>query len=520
MIDFKPREDCRYRNDYEAIFRDIAAGVVPEKSAYRELILNDLWFIVYFVMGIESANHPFVVEACYEVEKGPKSGTLDIWARAHFKSTCITVAETVQYHLRNPEHCTCIFSYKKPAAEDFMDSVRSVFEKPIIKACFPDIVYENPETQSPSWSLQNGITLKRKGTARKEATVEASGLVEGMCTGKHFERRIYDDIETDDIKDNPDQLDKCYSKFEMSFNLGTGRDTDIERVIGTFYSHAGPLIRIREKKTFDGKTMYRTRIKPATVDGTRDGAPVLLSQEMLDRLKMGEHFDSQQLCDPTPKGVRKFNSDLLLEIEPQFIPKNVYKFMTVDPAGDDKGGNSDAWAIHVIGVEPCIGEIGASKIYIMDSLITPLREAEAPDVIARMYIRNGLIMQLGVEKVGQSTAEIHVANALSAKGRHISVENGSLVILRPAARNKTKRIESALAWPLYNGRVFISRAVPSAYRDRLKEEMDKFPYWHDDGLDSLSYLYDMIRDYRFPVAEDEDDDHCEAQEQRNSVTGY
>jgi hypothetical protein len=27
--------------------------------------------------------------------------------------------------------------------------------------------------------------------------------------------------------------------------------------------------------------------------------------------------------------------------------------------------------------------------------------------------------------------------------------------------------------------------------------MDKFPHWHDDGLDALSYLWDILKDHRF-----------------------
>lgn len=495
MIDFVPNPECKYKFDYESIFRDIASGILPDVPTFRTLIQTDLWFVVYFVMEIPSANHPFVVDACREVEDGPKTMTLDIWAREHFKSSIITQAETIQYHLNNPNHCTCIFSYKKPAAEDFLDSVRKTYEKDILKKCFPDILYENPSTQSPSWSLQNGITLKRTNVSRKEATVEASGLIEGMSTGKHFERRVYDDVETDDIAENPEQMDKCYSKFEMSDNLGTNEGT--ERVIGTFYSHAGPLIRIRDKKGLDGEFLYRTRIKPATTDGTMSGEPVLLSQERLDKLKLSEHFNSQQLCNPTPQGIRKLDSTLLRDIEPQFIPKDVYKFLIIDPAGDDKDGRGDAWAIELWGVEPKADDIGASNVYLMDAVISPLRHTEAIEEIVRMYLKGGMIQQVGVEQVGLSSTEVHVANALAMKGRHISVENESLKILRPAGRDKIKRIESSLAWPLYNSKIFISKAVPQAYRQRIADEMDKFPYWHDDGLDAASYLFDMIKDYHF-----------------------
>jgi len=497
MIDFTPIGGVKYKYDYEAIFRDIANGELPERETYRQLILEDLFFIVYFVMEIGIANHKFVVDACREVEGGPRGETLDIWAREHFKSTIITVAETVQYHLRNPERCTCIFSYKKPAAEDFLDSIRKTYEKDLMKWCFPDILYEKPDTESPSWSLQNGIVLRRKGTSRKEATIEASGLVEGMLTGKHFERRIYDDIETDDIKQNPEQMDKCFSKFEMSENLGM--EGGCERVIGTFYSHCGPLIRIRDKKRIDGSPMYLTRIKPATDNGEIDGKPVLLSQERLDKLKMSEHFNSQQLCDPTPTGVRALHSEFLEMIDDEFIPRNVYKFMSIDPAGDDTTGEGDAWAIMVVGVEPKGDEAGNSNIYIMDAVISPLRHTEAIEEIVRMYMRNGVIQKVGVEKVALSTAEVHVANALKMRGRMISVENGSLEILRPAGRKKVRRIEEALSWPLDNGKVFVAKSVKGMYVERLKQEMDMFPYWHDDGLDALSYVYDMIKDYNFAL---------------------
>lgn len=517
MVKFTPIPGVWYKNDYPLIFNSIQNGHLDELGTWKSLILEDLFFIIYFVMGVEYANHPFVVAACREVEDGPKTRTLDIWARGHFKSTIVTVAETIQYHLKNPEHCTCIFSYKKPAAEDFVDSIRRAYEKPIMTRCFPDLLYEKPDTQSSSWSLQNGITIRRKGTTRKEATVEASGLVEGMLTGKHFERRIYDDVETDDIKDNPDQLKKCFSKFEMSQNLGVSREDEVQRIIGTYYSHAGPLINIRDKKTLDGKPVYLSRIKPATDDGTASGKPVFLTQDILDIKKTEEYFNSQQLCDPTPSGIRKLDSSLLRPIEARFIPNNVYKFITVDPAGDDLDGKGDAWAIELWGVEPQMDDIGASNVYLMDAIISPLRHTEAIEAIVRMYMDGGFVQQLGVEKVGLSTDEVHIVNALAAKGRYISRDNDTLVLLKPSGRQKIKRIESALAWPLYNSKIFVSSAVPGVYLQRFKDEMDKFPFWHDDGLDAAAYLFDMMREYNFPMDMNE---HIPEYEADNNQVGY
>jgi hypothetical protein len=108
-----------------------------------------------------------------------------------------------------------------------------------------------------------------------------------------------------------------------------------------------------------------------------------------------------------------------------------------------------------------------------------------------------------VEKAGMSTTEIHVKNALFAKRRIVSIEAGSLHILNPAGRSKQHRIESALLTPLKNGKIHILDSIPYEYRERLCVEMDKFPHFHEDGLDMLSYVYDVIKDCRFGMEENE-----------------
>jgi len=495
-MEFTPREDCNYKYDYEAIFRDIATGVLPDKETYRTLVLNDLWFIVYFIMEIPIANHPFVVQQCREVEDGPKSHTLDVWAREHFKSTIITTAETVQAILRNPECTTAIFSFKKPAADKFLDSIRKTLEKETLIKLFPDILYERPDTQASVWSLQSGIRVKRRSTSRKENTVEAFGLVEGMPTGGHFDRRIYDDIETADLAKNPDQLNMCYSQLEYSDYLGV--DGGIVRVIGTYYSHAGPLIRLQKKCDKEGNTIYTSRIVPGSVDGTASGKPVYVSQQRWRELQAGDHFNQQILCDPTPAYDRSLNSEMVKPIERRFIPSDILKFMLIDPAGDQATQNgADSWAMGVFGVERSSDEAGASNVYILDLEILPRRHSEAIEAATRMYLRNGVIQALAVEKVGQSTAEIHLANALRAHNRMISTETGTLVILKPSGRAKEDRIVSALQWPLNNNKWFYANDLDMGHIARLKDEMDKFPVWHDDGLDICAYLYDILKDYRF-----------------------
>jgi hypothetical protein len=177
--------------------------------------------------------------------------------------------------------------------------------------------------------------------------------------------------------------------------------------------------------------------------------------------------------------------------------------MLIDQAGDadsNKSRNSDPWAMAIFGVEPFIDDLGQSKIFILDLWVEVAGESEAIEQAVRMYINAGVLSCIGVEKVGQTTTHIHIANALSARGRHVefSDDRGSTgILLRPAGRNKKKFIESALAWPLNNSKWFYSSEVRARYVDRLKQEMTNFPLWHDDTLNVCAYLYDILRDYHF-----------------------
>ena len=514
------RKVIEYKFNYVRVAQMIASGAWPELETYRKLIGSDLFFITLFIVKPFSddatrakANHPFVVQACREVEEGPKDFTLDLWARYHFKTTVVTIAETIQFQLLNPECTTGIFSHKSPIAKDFLFSIREIFQnEAILAATFPDVVWENCKRESNLWSLDEGICLKRK-TNRKEASISGHGLLEGSPTGLHFERRVYDDISTNDIVGSFDTIQKVNHSFDISQNLKTLTGSH-HRIVGTFFSHNDPLVYIRDKKNLQGDSKYYVRFKPATHDGTATGKPVLMTQEALDELKGDSSFNCQQLLDPTPSSEQRLNPDFLQKVEPSSIPKNVYLFLLVDQAGDassNLGRNTDAWAAAVFAVELVVDEIGQSKIFIKDLWIELCSESEGIERITRMYISGGIIRCIGVEKVSQTTTHIHIAAALKARGRHVEFtddRHSTGVLLRPAGRNKKKFIESALAWPLNNSKWFFSSEVPSRYIDRLKQEMTNFPLWHDDALNICAYLYDILRDYHFPKI-DKDSPHVQ-----------
>jgi hypothetical protein len=149
------------------------------------------------------------------------------------------------------------------------------------------------------------------------------------------------------------------------------------------------------------------------------------------------------------------------------------------------------------GVEPFADDAGNANFYIIDLVASPLDDDAAIKAIVDMYCRYARVLSIGIEKVGLSSVEVHVANALRSRGRAVSVASGGITILRPGGRKKHDRILKNLCWPLANGKIHVSTTIPKAFRDTLRFEMEKFPHWHDDVLDSLSYAYDMLADRRF-----------------------
>jgi hypothetical protein len=214
---------------------------------------------------------------------------------------------------------------------------------------------------------------------------------------------------------------------------------------------------------------------------------------------MSVHFNSQQLCNPTPTSDIRLDHTMLQAVEPKDIPREIYKFMVIDQAGDDSQNKQrgDLWSYGVLGIDPKIDDVGASDVYILDIEANRMSHSEGINGIVQMYLRNGMIMQLGVEKVGLSTTEIHIVNALRAKGRRLSTEQKNLVLLTPAGRSKEYRVESALQWPLNNSKLFYSTAIAPYYIGAIREEMQKFPFYHVDILDMLAYAYDLFKSFRF-----------------------
>jgi hypothetical protein len=292
--------------------------------AIRWLCLNDRYYLLIKVLRRYDAWHPWIYARCREVEADP-DGRVDIWSREHYKSTIITFAGVIQEILKDPEITIGIFSHTKPIAKKFLGQIQQELAKNLnLIHSFPEILWANPEKESPRWSLDSGLVVRRTSNP-KESTVEAHGLVDGQPTSVHFKLRVYDDVVTLESVNTPEQIMKTTEAWEMSDNLGSegGR----EQMVGTRYHHADTYQSIIDR----GAAVLR--MHACTDNGRLDGKPVLWTQKYLDGklLKQGDAtFSCQNLCSPLAGKQRMFNIEDLREYEVR--PETLMVYIMVDPA--------------------------------------------------------------------------------------------------------------------------------------------------------------------------------------------
>jgi hypothetical protein len=302
-----------------------------------ELGRVDRFYLLVNLLNRPDAFHSWLYARCREVEAAT-DGYLDLWAREHYKSTIITFAGIIQEILKDPEITIGIFSHTKPVARKFLIQIKQEFEtNELLKHLYSDILWANPKTEALKWSEEKGITVKRQSNP-KEATVEGHGLVDGMPTGAHFGLMVFDDVVTLESVGTPDQVKKTTKAWEIADNLGArNADGNIRKWhIGTRYSFGDTYADIIEKK------VLKTRLHPATEDGTPGGKPVFLTPAAWDEKKKNQGPSTtacQMLLNPAAGNEAMFSKDNLQFVTIRPATLNVY--ITVDPARSQKKGSDN-----------------------------------------------------------------------------------------------------------------------------------------------------------------------------------
>ena len=277
-----------------------------------------------------------------------------MWARGHGKSSIITVGGAIQEVLRDPEVTIGIFSHTSAIAKSFLATIKREFEfNTELRGLFPHIFYDRPAEQSPSWSLDHGIIVKRQGNPR-EATISASGLVDGQPISMHYGLMIFDDVVVEKSVGTEEQIAKTNEAWSLADNLGSRNAR--KWACGTRYHWKDTYSLMAERGA------VKVRKWPATKDGTLTGEPWLLTAEEWANKKRDQLEGTvacQLLCDPQAGSQRMFNpADLpFYELRPWML--TVY--LLCDPASSMKKDSDDTAMV-------CIGVDHAWNKYLLDGV--------------------------------------------------------------------------------------------------------------------------------------------------------
>lgn len=418
----------------------------------RWLGRNDRYFLLTQLLHRKDALHPWLYARCREVEAGT-DGYLDLWAREHYKSTIITFTGIIQEVLKDPDITIGIFSHTKPIARKFLVQIKEELEtNRELQRTYPDVLYADPKNQSPRWSEEKGIVVKRSANPR-ESTVEAHGLVDGQPTSSHFRLRVYDDVVTLESVSTPDQVKKTTYAWSLSDNLGARGADGQSRAwhIGTRYSFADTYQDIIDRKAL------MPRLHAATKNGLPDGEPVFLTPAAWadKRTKQGPAIiASQMLQNPAAGNEAMFRKEWLSFAEVRPATLNVY--ILCDPASSRKK-NSDNTAIAVIGYD------AAHNKYLLDGYQHKMNLAERWTAISQLR-RHWLNMpgvqmvRVGYERYGmQSDLEYFEEKMLASKNAFEIVE---LAWPREGPGSKYDRIQR-LAPDFIQRKFFLAAVVES-----------------------------------------------------------
>ena len=476
---------------------------------------NDLFFLLVYVLGRKDADNDWCFARCREVQAAP-DGYLDLWSRGHYKSSILTFGQTIWDIINDPEITIGIFSHTRPIAKAFLRQIKRELEtNEQLKALYPDIFWSEPSTQSPKWSEDEGITVKRTGNP-KEATIEAWGLVDGQPTSKHYRLLVYDDVVTRESVTTPEMMAKTTEAVQLSFNLSAAGS--VRRFIGTRYHFNDSYRTLMENGT------VTPRLYPATHNGKVDGDPVFFTRGLLaeKRRDMGPYvYGAQMLLDPTADEKQGFKVEWLQYAAVSQRGHNLV--ILVDPASSKKR-ESDYTAMWCLGLGP------DRKVYVHDMLRDRLSLTERAGTLMawhRKWNSLGTLLAVGYEQYGMQADIEHIRDLMERENYRFNITplGGGMA--------KPDRIRRLIPW-FEQSRIYLPpKMAKTNYEGREVDlvqsfKLDEFiPFpvgTHDDMLDSLARFLDEDLPIAWPAGyvgdNDQDDDEPWDDKGRNQTTGY
>ena len=480
------------REDYHKLVK--ALDEEPEEEVdriCRELAKEDLFFLCWFVLGWDFYDCDFAFDFCREIEKDPSR--LWLVARGHLKSLTITTAHNIQLMLNDPDITIAVISYNLKTAKAFLRQIKQELEDNLtLKHLFKDILYDRPDKQSSKWSEQEGLMVRRTAI-RKEPTFYAFGLVDSQATGMHFDVHSFDDVVTQDSVTSDEMIQKTTERWQLSDNLG------MMTAKGTMKKYAGTRYHWNDTYQTMIDAGIPTTVIPATEEGTMEGKPIFLTQEIWDKKKkeQGTYICScQNLLKPMSDKEKPFKREQIKFWDT--LPR-INKYVMFDPANaKTKGADFTAGLV--------VGYGSDNNIYLIDGIHDKIDVYQRWNSIKDFYLRHKPI-RIGYEgyaaKVDfdvfneQKRAEGYWDIQILNMTKGLTDGMGGTLSGRASKEDRIRRLQGVIE----QGRLYFPPTLSYTRKydgqevdltQKLLNELDQFPFGkHDDILDCLSRIFDI-----------------------------
>lgn len=471
------------------------------QKEFARLAMEDLFFFNQYILGNGPAMNEGLHREMCDFATGyrgasTKKKRLILEPRFTLKSTCVTIAYSLQSMLAKPNTRILIDSENLSQAKSFLSSIKNQCETNERYRQLAMLLHNKwpaPEKAlDEKWTNTEIVSPLRIDKSIKEPTISTAG-VDVVKVGQHYDKIIMDDPVSHNNTGTQEQIQKVIDHYKLALSLLDPGGELI--IIGTRWNFGDLYGYIMENH----KDFFDILIRQAYKEDGSLLFPEKLSEDFLKEQKISQGsyiFSCQYLNSPVPRDDAAFKWNAYREWKGEAIPENgllqiaelrrytgesdftveerslgvkVNFFLTIDPAIAEKE-RSDPTAMVVIGMDP------GGRMFVVDYVNKKISGMAFFDELFRL-VDTYRPIRVGVETIAYQKSLIYsIRDEMKKRGTYFVLEE-----LKPD-RDKIRRIEALQ--PRYEaGSLYVRTGM-----DDLKYQMLNFPRTtHDDIVDALAY---------------------------------
>jgi hypothetical protein len=281
-------------------------------------------------------------ELCAAVENTEKKylRRLFLYPRSHFKTSIISVANTVRYILNNPNKRVLIASSTLDNAKLVLKLIKSVFwQNEKFREIFPE--YCPPENAKEFGNQLSFTVPNRTNKSLKEGTVEAVGDG-GIVVGRHYDYIVLTDIVTYDNVNTMNRINSTIQWCAYALSLLDNPLNDPVTIEGTRYHYDDAYGHFMNQAKKNSR--FYVMVRPAL--SIKNGEEVSLFPERfsveglreLEKEQGSYVFQGQYQLNPIDEGTATFKRNQIQYVTRRGLPRTDNNklafplYMSIDPA--------------------------------------------------------------------------------------------------------------------------------------------------------------------------------------------